>query len=74
MVTGTQTIKCTTYRAGRQMGKTLTLPLVWNKATAKPVLGNTQAGKILVMVYVAACASRISNGIHGKAVILSLLL
>ena len=54
MVTGTQTIKCTTYRAGRQMGKTLTLPLVWNKATAKPVLGNTQAGKILV------------NGIRGN--------
>ena len=54
MVTGTQTIKCTTYRAGRQMGKTLTLPLVWNKATAKPVLGNTQAGKILV------------NGIRGS--------
>jgi hexosaminidase len=53
-VTGTQTIKCTTYRAGRQMGKTLTLPLVWNKATAKPVLGNTQAGKILV------------NGIRGS--------
>lgn len=36
------------------MGKTLTLPLVWNKATAKPVLGNTQAGKILV------------NGIRGS--------
>ena len=54
VVTGTQTIKCTTYRAGRQMGKTLTLPLVWNKATAKPVLGNTQAGKILV------------NGIRGS--------
>lgn len=43
-----QTIKCATYRDGRQMGKTLTLPLVWNKATAKPILGNKQAEKILV--------------------------
>lgn len=43
-----QTIKCATYREGRQMGKTLTLPLVWNKATAKPILGNKQAEKILV--------------------------
>lgn len=43
-----QTIKCATYRDGRRMGKTLTLPLVWNKATAKPILGNKQAEKILV--------------------------
>lgn len=43
-----QTIKCATFREGRQMGKTLTLPLVWNKATAKPILGNKPGEKILV--------------------------
>lgn len=48
MLGSAQTIKCATYREGRQMGKTLTLPLVWNKATAKPILGNKQAEKILV--------------------------
>lgn len=42
------TVKCATFRNGQQMGKTLTLPLVWNKATAKPLLGNRPGEKILV--------------------------
>lgn len=42
------TVKCATFRNGQQMGKTLTLPLVWNKATAKPLLGNKPGEKILV--------------------------
>lgn len=42
------TVKCATFRDGRQMGKTLALPLVWNKATAKPILGNRPGEKILV--------------------------
>lgn len=42
------TVKCATFRDGQQMGKTLTLPLVWNKATAKPLLGNKPGEKILV--------------------------
>lgn len=42
------TVKCATFRDGQQMGKTLTLPLVWNKATAKPLLGNRPGEKILV--------------------------
>lgn len=47
-VTKPQTIRCATFRGGQQMGKTLTLPLVWNKATAKPILGNKPGEKILV--------------------------
>ena len=33
-----QTLKCATFAAGRQMGKTLVLPLLHNKATAKPLI------------------------------------
>lgn len=32
-----QTLKCATFDDGQQMGKTLVLPLSYNKATAKPV-------------------------------------
>lgn len=48
MVAKAQTIKCATFRDGQQMGKTLNLPLVWNKATAQPILGNKPAEKLLV--------------------------
>ncbi|WP_455669239.1 glycoside hydrolase family 20 protein [Phocaeicola sp.] len=48
MVTKAQTIKAATFRDGQQMGKTLTFPISWNKATAKPILGNKQAEKVLV--------------------------
>lgn len=34
----TLTMKCATFAGGKRMGKTLALPVVWNKATAKPVL------------------------------------
>lgn len=47
-VTMAQTVKCATFRDGGQTGKTLTLPLGWNKATAKPVSGNHPAEKLLV--------------------------
>ena len=42
IVTGTQLIKCATFAEGVQMGKTLVLPITWNKATAKTILGNKQ--------------------------------
>lgn len=48
MATKALTVKCATFRNGQQLGKTLTLPLVWNKATAKPILGNKKGEKILV--------------------------
>lgn len=47
-VTKAQTVKCATFRDGGQTGKTLTLPLGWNKATAKPVSGNHPTEKLLV--------------------------
>ncbi|WP_455590494.1 glycoside hydrolase family 20 protein [Bacteroides sp.] len=34
----TLTVKCATFADGKQMGKTLVLPVKWNKATAKPIL------------------------------------
>lgn len=33
-----QTIKCATFMHGKRMGKTLALPIRWNKATGKPIL------------------------------------
>ena len=42
IVTGTQLIKCATFAEGVQMGKTLVLPITWNKASAKTILGNKQ--------------------------------
>ena len=41
LVTNNQTIKCATFVQDRQMGKTLVLPIRWNKATTKPISGNT---------------------------------
>lgn len=48
LLTQAQVIKCATFRYGEQMGKTLVLPISWNKATAKPILGNKQFEKVLV--------------------------
>lgn len=46
-VNHTQTIQVATFANGRQMGKTLTLPIYWNKATAKSLLGNKQNENVL---------------------------
>lgn len=54
-VTGTQTIKCATFANGKQMGKTLVLPIEWNKATAKPVLNPNPNAKLL------------TNGLRGSS-------
>lgn len=43
----TLTMKCATFAGGKQMGKTLTLPVVWNKATAKPVLNSVSNEYVL---------------------------
>lgn len=49
-----RTLKCATFAQGRQMGKTLTLPIQWNLATAKPALGSNPSEKLL------------TNGIRGS--------
>lgn len=49
-----QTIKCATFANGQQMGKTLILPIIWNKATAKPLVGNKLNEKVL------------TNGVRGS--------
>ncbi|WP_455586766.1 glycoside hydrolase family 20 protein [Bacteroides sp.] len=54
IVDGAQTIKCATFEGGKQMGKTLILPLVRNKATGKPVLGDNKNEKVL------------TNGVRGS--------
>ena len=40
VVKDARTINAATFAGGEQMGKILTLPVHWNKATAKPLLGN----------------------------------
>ena len=47
-VTKTQMVKAATFMSGKQMGETLELPLTWNKATAKPLLGNKKNEMLLV--------------------------
>ena len=37
-----QVLRCATLKDGKQMGKTLILPVIWNKATGKPVLGDNK--------------------------------
>lgn len=54
MVTATQTIKSATFAQGEQMGQTLVLPIVWNKATGKPILGNKPNEKLM------------TNGVRGS--------
>lgn len=54
VVTNDITINAATFANGKQMGKTLTLPLHWNKATARPVQdGNNQT-------------YRLTNGLRGS--------
>ena len=48
------TLKSATFAQGRQMGKTLILPVRWNLATAKPVSGDSPSVKLL------------TNGIRGS--------
>lgn len=44
-----QTVKAVTFAGDKQMGKVLVLPIGWNKATAKPILGaNPEGLKLLV--------------------------
>lgn len=43
----TQTVKCAAFAGGKQMGKTLILPVAWNKATAKPVLNPASNESVL---------------------------
>lgn len=40
IVKETRLIKCATFEQDRQMGALLVLPVRWNKATGKPLLGN----------------------------------
>ena len=47
-VTKTQMVKAATFMNGKQMGETLELQLTWNKATAKPLLGNKKNEMLLV--------------------------
>lgn len=53
-VTAAQTIKSTTFAQGEQMGQTLVLPIAWNKATGKPILGNKPNEKLM------------TNGVRGS--------
>lgn len=54
VVTNSLTIKAATFANGEQKGQTLTLPLHWNKATARPVTnGNKQT-------------YRLTNGLRGS--------
>lgn len=53
-VKDSRTINCATFGAGRQLGKTLVLPVKWNKATAKPILGDKPNERVL------------TNGIRGS--------
>ena len=47
VVTNDITINAATFTNGKQMGKNLTLPLHWNKATARPVQdGNNQTYRL----------------------------
>lgn len=53
-VTAAQTIKSATFAQGEQMGQTLVLPIAWNKATGKPILGNKPNEKLM------------TNGVRGS--------
>ena len=47
-VTTPQTIKSATFKNGKQMGQTLTLPIQWNKATAKRMLRSNPVERVMV--------------------------
>lgn len=46
-VTEPLTIKCATFANGKQMGETLVLPIAWNKATGKPIIGSNPKESLL---------------------------
>ena len=55
IVNGGDTIKAATFfKEGTQAGKTLTLPILYSKATGKPVKGNAEVAKLM------------TNGIRGS--------
>ena len=47
VVTGSQTINCATFSGRQQMGMVLTLPIQWNKATAKRVISSNSDAQLL---------------------------
>lgn len=51
-----QTVKAATFTGDGQAGKTLTLPVKWNKATAKPLTGENADG-----------LKRLVNGVRGSS-------
>lgn len=48
-------LKAATFAAGRQMGQTLELPILWNKATAKPIATAGTGGQYML-----------TNGVRGS--------
>lgn len=54
-VTEALTVKTAAFAGGKQAGKTLTLPINWNKATNKPVIGNGNPDTY-----------RLTNGLRGS--------
>ena len=53
-IRGVQTLKCATFVGDKKMGKTLILPVIWNKATGKPVFGDNKNVEV------------VTNGIRGS--------
>lgn len=42
------TLKAATFSGNKMMGEVLTIPIKWNKATAKPILGNKKNNDLMV--------------------------
>lgn len=57
---------------GKQMGETLELQLTWNKATAKPLLGNKKNEMLLVNGLRGSLKYTDLNGVTGIKMILYL--
>lgn len=64
-------LKCATFYNGKRMGKTLTLPVGLNKATACTVYTDSPAKDVLVNGVRGAVAVLTLNGRHGKITIQS---
>lgn len=71
-VTKTQMVKAATFMNGKQMGETLELQLTWNKATAKPLLGNKKNEMLLVNGLRGSLKYTDLNGVTGIKMILYL--
>ncbi|MEG1521461.1 MAG: glycoside hydrolase family 20 protein [Bacteroidales bacterium] len=56
MIDKSVTLKAATFRNGKQMGQTLTLPLQWNKATGKKVTARPNADRLYAL----------TNGVRGS--------